>query len=327
MIVSPLVTIGIPVYNAGKWLRQCIESALGQDWAAKEIIVFDDGSTDDSREIIESFGAAIRMEFRPHGGSNRARNAILAAATGEWILFLDADDYLLPQKVSQQMAEAGDAASADLLVSPVLWEDFTAGRQRFALPDLAGQPFDARRQVLLAQAPQTSGFLWRKSALERIGAWNEAFDMAQEMELFLRAIEAGLRMVWTPSAGAVYRYGWSDRSVGYLRPAQKIAVLLQLALQMMDGMKPKDWPPEHDRPFAEHWFQMVRRAAALDLRIAARLDAELRRRGIWVPEDPGRWQWASPRYAWVYRRLGLVAAELLARGGNLRRKLSSPQAQ
>src|SRR5206468_2833779 len=101
--MPPLVSILIPCYNAERWIAQAIDSALAQTWPAKEVIVIDDGSTDGSLEIIKSFGDRIRWETGPNRGGNVARNRLLELSLGEWLQYLDADDYLLDDKVGKQI--------------------------------------------------------------------------------------------------------------------------------------------------------------------------------------------------------------------------------
>src|SRR5688572_3055345 len=101
--MSQMVSILIPCHNAARWISQAIESALAQSWGWKEVVAVDDGSTDHSLEIIKSFGDRIRFETGPNRGGNAARNRLLELASGEWLQYLDADDYLLPDKVERQM--------------------------------------------------------------------------------------------------------------------------------------------------------------------------------------------------------------------------------
>src|SRR5262245_36644589 len=96
-----LVSILIPCYNAERWIAQAIESALTQSWPAKEVLVVDDGSTDRSLNIIKSFGGRIRSEASNHRGSNQTRNRLLELAHGQWVQYLDADDYLRPGKIER----------------------------------------------------------------------------------------------------------------------------------------------------------------------------------------------------------------------------------
>ena len=104
-LMKPFVSILIPCFNAERWIGIAIESALAQTWRMREIIVIDDGSTDGSREIIRSFGDRIRFEARPNRGGNATRNQLLALSRGDWLQYLDADDYLLPEKIEEMRIE------------------------------------------------------------------------------------------------------------------------------------------------------------------------------------------------------------------------------
>src|SRR3954466_15611284 len=101
--MTELVSILIPCHNAERWIAQAIDSALAQTWPDKEVIVVDDGSTDASAEIIREYGDRIRGESGPNRGGNAARPRLLALSRGEWLQYLDADDYLLPDKIANQM--------------------------------------------------------------------------------------------------------------------------------------------------------------------------------------------------------------------------------
>jgi glycosyltransferase involved in cell wall biosynthesis len=96
---SLLVTVLINNYNYGRFLREAIDSALYQTYSHLEVIVVDDGSSDESRELIASYGKALIPIFKNNGGQASAFNAGIAASRGELICFLDADDFLHPAKV------------------------------------------------------------------------------------------------------------------------------------------------------------------------------------------------------------------------------------
>ena len=96
------VSVLIPCYNAEQWIAEAIESALKQEYKNKEVVVLDDGSTDSSLDIIRTYEKYIRWESQSNQGGTAARNRLLELSTGEWIQYLDADDYLLPEKISSQ---------------------------------------------------------------------------------------------------------------------------------------------------------------------------------------------------------------------------------
>src|SRR5918997_1546606 len=97
----PLVSILINNFNYGRFLAEAIDSALAQTYSPVEVVVVDDGSTDNSREIIASYGDRIRSVLKPNGGQGSTFNAGWAAAKGDVICFLDADDAFTPDKVAR----------------------------------------------------------------------------------------------------------------------------------------------------------------------------------------------------------------------------------
>jgi len=107
------VSVVIPCYNAARFLRETLDSILAQTLPAAEIIVIDDGSTDDSAAIAESYGPPVRAIRQPNQGESVARNRGIDEAKGDWIAFLDADDLWYPEKLEKQMAVA--AASPDIV--------------------------------------------------------------------------------------------------------------------------------------------------------------------------------------------------------------------
>src|SRR4051812_6975653 len=100
---SPLVSVIVPAFNDERYLGEALKSALAQDYANKEIIVVDDGSTDSTPQILSTFSREIRVFRQSNGGAPVARNAAIAQARGKYLAFLDADDLWLPQKLSAQI--------------------------------------------------------------------------------------------------------------------------------------------------------------------------------------------------------------------------------
>src|SRR6516162_5899582 len=120
--MSLSVSILIPCYNAERWIAHAIDSALAQTWNEKEVIVVDDGSTDSSLDVIRGFKDRIRWETGSHRGGGAARNRLLELAYGQWIQYLDADDYLLPNKIAHQMGFIAANMGLDVVFGPATWE-------------------------------------------------------------------------------------------------------------------------------------------------------------------------------------------------------------
>jgi glycosyltransferase involved in cell wall biosynthesis len=99
---SPLVSVVIPCYNHGHFLPQAVESVLGQDYPALELLVIDDGSTDHTRQVAGRY-PAVRYVYQQNQGLSAARNAGIRHSTGDYLVFLDADDWLYPGAVAVQV--------------------------------------------------------------------------------------------------------------------------------------------------------------------------------------------------------------------------------
>ncbi|HMX28215.1 MAG TPA: glycosyltransferase family A protein, partial [Blastocatellia bacterium] len=112
MSESLLASIIVSSYNYGRFLNEAIDSALGQTYANTEVIVVDDGSTDDSRQIIAAYDDRILPVLKDNGGQASAFNAGFAASRGQVVFFLDSDDVLLPTAVENAVAFFDDSGVA-----------------------------------------------------------------------------------------------------------------------------------------------------------------------------------------------------------------------
>jgi glycosyltransferase involved in cell wall biosynthesis len=102
-MTRPTVSALIPTYNAGHLVVRAIESVLAQSSPASEIVVVDDGSTDDTAERVAAFGESVRYVAQPNAGASAARNLGIASSRGEFVAFLDADDVWHPRKLEAQL--------------------------------------------------------------------------------------------------------------------------------------------------------------------------------------------------------------------------------
>ena len=110
-----LVTAIIPTYNRAKTIERAVNSVLAQTWKEMEVIVVDDGSTDQTNEVLKAYGDKIRVIRQQNGGPSAARNTGIKAATGEIIAFLDSDDEWLPLKTERQAKLLQRTASAGVV--------------------------------------------------------------------------------------------------------------------------------------------------------------------------------------------------------------------
>lgn len=199
---APDVTVVIPNRDQGAFLAAAIDSALADPGLHVEVIVVDDGSSDDTPAVVGRYGHRIRALVSDGAGACRARNVGLAAAGGRFVKFLDADDFLLPGALAAQVAWMDREAAPQTCVSgDVRWVD--AHGDRLAPPPApAAGLSEAERMVL--HAPLTAAPLHRVELVRRVGGFDERVPRGQEYDLHLRMWLDGTRFHHLP--GEVYAY-------------------------------------------------------------------------------------------------------------------------
>lgn len=180
-MTQPLVSVVVPVYNGASFLGECLQSLLAQDYPAVEIVVVDDGSTDQSPAIAERF-RAVRVLRRAHEGLGPTRNAGIAAATGPLIGFCDADDVWKPEKTRIQVDYLRAHPEVDLVLcrQDTVFED-GAEHPDWLLPDQARRDLDG--------VSPTSA-LFRREVFDRI-EFRADMDTGTDFNVLVRARSAG----------------------------------------------------------------------------------------------------------------------------------------
>ncbi len=312
--LGPLVSICVPAHNAERFVRQAVESALRQTWPLHEVIVVDDGSTDQTPHILAEFGDRIILLSQRQGGANPSRNAALQAAKGDWVLFLDADDYLLPGKVEQQLHEgrllegtSGPPLAA--LIGPVLEERWVDGEVSEPVLSPWRPELDFAEQWLRWTLPQTSGVLWNRKAFLQLGGWNEDQPSCQDFECYLRLFQSGGEYRFTRHAGTVYRL-WSEGTLCRKDPSAVIETRTKLMDEMIAWLQEQGkWKEAYAQAAGQAFFEMARTLARDEVEKASAYAKERQAHGFWLVKGPA----APLKYRMAYRTLGFVGAEKLAR--------------
>ncbi len=203
--MPPLVSVIVPAYNAERFLGDAVRSVLRQRWRHLEIIVVNDGSSDGTAERAERFAAndrRVRVVHKKNGGLSSARNAGMAAARGDLLCFLDADDIQLPDKIERQVDFLNRARSCDLVYS-----DHYVGDS-----DLTPLWLECRRpppvpiEELLVYinwfAPMAP--LMRAELQARVGTFDESLTSSEDWDFWLRAARRGV-FAYLPGPVAIYR--------------------------------------------------------------------------------------------------------------------------
>jgi glycosyltransferase involved in cell wall biosynthesis len=206
-----LVTVCIPCYNAGPWLAPAIESALAQTHPAVEIIVINDGSTDDSLAVAQGYAArGVRVVTQSNAGQCAAANHGLRLARGEYVKFFDADDLLSPNMLALQVVALRDRPES---LAYAEWARFHTDPREADFVMRPGwhdaAPVDWLVEVWQEAQPmmQCAQFLIPRGLLDRAGGWDERLSLINDFEFFARLITASTGVAFTPGARLYYRSG------------------------------------------------------------------------------------------------------------------------
>lgn len=233
----PRVTVVIPAYNGAAFIGKALESVLSQSRPADQIIVVNDGSTDQTAAVLQAYAEQIQIIEQPNLGVAAARNQGLSAAEGELIAFLDQDDLLLPDKLKLQVDCLEQHPRAGILHSG--WRLVDAAGQKLSdvepwhdLPILDAVGWIRRMPVLF------SAMLFRRDWLLRVGGLNSQFKQVSDVELIQRLVLAGCESVWLPQITVLYRqHSANDSRNTLVQAAECWAVQERLFAQ-------PDLPPE-----------------------------------------------------------------------------------
>jgi glycosyltransferase involved in cell wall biosynthesis len=182
------VSVIIPSYNSAKWLAAAVESVRGQIRPADEIVIVDDGSTDDTASLCRTFGEGIKYVHRENGGLAAARNTGVRNSSGDCMLFLDADDILLPNAIHDLARTAEASPEAGVVYGFVLQRrKLATDAQLHGRPYAAGKPpHPAKAHFWWTPIPTAGCALIRRSLNEEIGGFDENFRQVEDAEYWLR---------------------------------------------------------------------------------------------------------------------------------------------
>lgn len=199
----PRISVIVPAYNCRDFVGEAIASALAQTLPPHEIIVIDDGSTDGTGECAAAFGAPVRVLRTRNGGVAAARNAGLAAATGELIAFLDADDGWSPDKLETQVAVLRRHPEIALLGTETFGWPASANASPRATR-AAATPLRAvdRDRLAVRNYLVTSSVLLRREVADRVGEFDTALQGPEDHDYWLRIAEQGsIAVIAAPLTG------------------------------------------------------------------------------------------------------------------------------
>lgn len=203
-----MISVIIPTYNRAYLIREAIDSVLGQTNPNLELIVVDDGSTDETAEVLARYGERVRVIRQENRGVSAARNAGIAAASGEWIAFLDSDDLWKPRKLEKQMAWLQAHPQVKICHTDEIW--IRGGvrvnsMKKHAKP--AGWIFE---ECLPFCVVSPSSVVIHRSVFDVVGLFDETLPACEDYDLWLR-VAVKYPFGYIPEKLVVKRGGHADQ--------------------------------------------------------------------------------------------------------------------
>jgi glycosyltransferase involved in cell wall biosynthesis len=190
---QPSISVIIPAYNSAAWIGEAIQSALDQTLPPFEVLVVDDGSRDNTREVVSGFPPPVRIISQANGGPGKARNLGARSAQGDWLAFLDSDDFWHPAKLEKQAGLASESGGG--LVHALLENGYQC-----AVPPVV--TFD---RLWEGNCIGTSSVMILKQVFFDVGGFAEDLPPAEDYHLWLRVAASGQKIVTCMERLAFYR--------------------------------------------------------------------------------------------------------------------------
>ncbi len=200
---SPRVSVVIPAYNHARFLPDALESVLAQTFRDFEVLVVDDGSTDNTPDVVASFAPQVRYLRQQNAGPSRARNTGIRHTSGEHVAFLDADDTWMREKLACQVAYLDAHAEAGLVFTKILVTT-EAGQPLYTYPHRYRYDRRAFERLLLWPYGSMNVVMVRRVCFDEVGLFDESLRAAEDWDMWLRIAPR-------------FRCGYIDRPLGTYR--------------------------------------------------------------------------------------------------------------
>lgn len=269
------VSLIITTYNRANLVTQAIDSVLSQTRAPDEIIVIDDGSSDDTQTVLSTYNPPVRVIRRENGGLSAARNTGLEYATSDLIAFLDDDDTLTPNSIEDRARFLEENSAIDVVYGEISITDLTENARvlfgaKTGIPAPSGNVFAAfaernRRPV--------HAFMFRRSVIERVGIFDTTLSCLEDYDFWLR-VSAKSQFQYMPQVVGNYRFHGAQMTSLRRRMAETEITVRESILETPAFTSLT--PIEQSRVFviqgtqyaqlgeitvARHWYQRARHTA------------------------------------------------------------------
>jgi glycosyltransferase involved in cell wall biosynthesis len=307
--VKPFVSVLIPAHNAESWVGDSIRSAIAQTWQHKEVIIVDDGSTDDTLAVAKQFESkGVRVVTQPNQGAAVARNTAFSLAQGDYIQWLDADDVLDPHKIEWQVRKIESGLGDRTLLSGA-WAYFIyrPSKAQF-IPTPLWRNLSPVEWLTTKMANnlhmQTDNWLVSRALTEAAGPWDHRLFRDNDGEYFCRVILASDGIQFVPEARSYYRdagfksishIGGSDKKLDSLLISLKLHV--QYLRSLEDSERTRSACLSYLQTWLQHFYPNRPDLVEESQQVARNLGGQLS-----LPK-------ASWKYAWIERIFGFATAK------------------
>jgi glycosyltransferase involved in cell wall biosynthesis len=301
----PLVSILIPAHNAEKWVGDTIRSAMAQTWTRKEIVVVDDGSTDQTLAVARQFESkSVRIVASKNQGAAAARNLALQQSQGNYIQYLDADDLLIPDKIERQLtALEGLSRPRIILSSPWAYFYYRTDRARFVRNSLCGDLSPVEwllRKMSENLHMQTATWLMSRELANAAGPWDTRLLSDDDGEYFCRVLMASEGTRFVGDTGVFYRVT-SSNSLSFIgsshRKQDAMYKSMELYTQYLRSLEESGRVRSACLTYLQNWYptfyperpDLVAKVQALAAQLQGQLEA---------PRLRPKYAWMRPIFGW-----------------------------
>jgi len=311
--MKPLVSILIPVFNGQKWFAETMRSAIGQTWERKEIVVVNDGSSDQTLAIAKQFaGESVRIVTQDNQGASAARNKALSLSQGDYIQWLDADDLLAHDKIAKQMEALERSGTKRTLLSSA-WGQF---KYRFSRadfkPTLLWHDLSPAEWILRKMEHnlhmQTATWLVSRELTEAAGPWDVRLLVDDDGEYFCRVLLKSDGVMFVPESKVFYRLSGSS-SLSYIGQSKgkldSHFLSMQLHIGYLRSLKDDNRVRMACRKYLQTWLSYYypeRKDIVKEMqRIGADLGGELD-----LPRLPWKYTWIKLIFGWSLAKRAMI---------------------
>jgi glycosyltransferase involved in cell wall biosynthesis len=303
--MKPLVSILIPAYNAHKWIAYTIQSALGQTWPRKEVIVIDDGSTDTTAAIVRQFASrGVKLLSTANQGLSAAQNEAFKLSQGDYIQWLDADDLLALDKVERQLNALRESDNKRILLSSP-WAPFFYRTQnvRFVRNSLWQDLSPVEWLLRKLREPihmQNATWLVSRELTEAAGPWDTRLQYDQDGEYFARVLLASEGTRFVPDTGIFYRVTTTNR-ISYIGKSNKkkdsLFLSMKLHIQYLSSLEDSERVRKACVAYLQNWYHTFYPERSDIVREMQELAGQL---GGHLEPPALRWKyaWMRPVFGW-----------------------------